>query len=459
MYDFIIIGSGVSGGRIAHELTAGGAKCALLEAGREFGAKTYPPGEINYMNQLFWRGGLELNSDASLCFLRGKCLGGGSVVNQALMNRFTSPVFDEWRGMTGVDFFDEKVFSNLYDQIQDEIEMVEINPRHRNRNADIFTSGLDKLGYDWKPLLRSQHDCKLEKGSDCIVCLGGCPRDAKQSSLVTTIKWARQKGLEVFSEFKASHIQGKKGEVKVRGSWKGKPHELTTGKVVLACGPLGNVPILRRSGLHKKLPGLGKGFHAHPQFMVFGVFKEELNSFKGAFQSVSSDDEKFVRAGYKLENNFTPPISAAFLLPGLGAEHLNLMKKYRNMACVEIAIKDEEPGEIKANGSGAVKIIKPLTETDSNKKKKAFELIKNMLYQKGALQVMESDQGFCLHLMGGCGMGADDAKSVVSPDFKVHGSRNVYIADSSIFPKAPGINPSFTIMALGLKAAREMLKH
>jgi len=458
MYDFIIIGSGVSGGRIAHELTSGGAKCALLEAGREFGAKTFPLGEINYMNQLFWRGGLELNADASLCFLRGKCLGGGSVINQALMNRFTPRVFDEWRQLTGVDYFDEKVFSRLYDQLQDEVEMVEIEARYRNRNADIFTSGLDRLGYAWKPLLRSQHDCKLERGSDCIVCLGGCPRDAKQSSLVTTIKWARQKGLEVFPEFRVSQIIEKKGEVKARGAWKGKPHELSAGKVILACGPLGNVPILRRSGFHKKLPSLGKGFYGHPQFIVFGVFNEEVNGFKGAFQSVASDDEKFVRSGFKLENNFTPPISAAFLLPGLGAENLNVMKKYRNMACVEIAVKDETPGEIKANGSGGVKIIKPLTETDSGKKKKAFALINEILREEGALRVLESDQGFCLHLMGGCGIGEDGATSVVSPDFLLHGSKNVYIADSSIFPKAPGINPSFTIMALSLKAGREMLR-
>src|SRR5277367_3499385 len=36
-YDFAVIGSGVSGGRLAYELTASGAKGVLLEAGREYG--------------------------------------------------------------------------------------------------------------------------------------------------------------------------------------------------------------------------------------------------------------------------------------------------------------------------------------------------------------------------------------------------------------------------------------
>jgi choline dehydrogenase-like flavoprotein len=55
--------------------------------------------------------------------------------------------------------------------------------------------------------------------------------------------------------------------------------------------------------------------------------------------------------------------------------------------------------------------------------------------------------------MGGCSLGTDPSRSVVSPEFRLHGSRRIYAADSSIFPNAPGINPSFTIMALALKAA------
>jgi choline dehydrogenase-like flavoprotein len=40
----------------------------------------------------------------------------------------------------------------------------------------------------------------------------------------------------------------------------------------------------------------------------------------------------------------------------------------------------------------------------------------------------------------------------------VHGHPNVFAADSSIFPSAPGINPSYTIMALSHRAAQEMLR-
>ncbi|MEO8602411.1 MAG: GMC oxidoreductase [bacterium] len=59
--------------------------------------------------------------------------------------------------------------------------------------------------------------------------------------------------------------------------------------------------------------------------------------------------------------------------------------------------------------------------------------------------------------MGGCNLGVDPARSVTGPDFRLHGFSNVYAADSSIFPNAPGINPSFTIMALASKAAEKIL--
>jgi choline dehydrogenase-like flavoprotein len=67
--------------------------------------------------------------------------------------------------------------------------------------------------------------------------------------------------------------------------------------------------------------------------------------------------------------------------------------------------------------------------------------------------------GIGLHLMGCCAMGTDAKKSVVGPDFRVHGMKNIWAADSSIFPNAPGINPSLTIMALSKKAAATMIRN
>ena len=42
---------------------------------------------------------------------------------------------------------------------------------------------------------------------------------------------------------------------------------------------------------------------------------------------------------------------------------------------------------------------------------------------------------------------------VVAPDFRVHGTRGLYVADASVFPTSLGVNPHWTVMALADLAA------
>ena len=95
---------------------------------------------------------------------------------------------------------------------------------------------------------------------------------------------------------------------------------------------------------------------------------------------------------------------------------------------------------------------------DRRKLDQGLTLVRDLFESTGAKEVIQCQQGFGLHLMGGCVMGTDPAASVVNPDFQLHGCPDLFAADSSIFPSAPGINPSFTIMALSHRAAQAMLK-
>ena len=54
-------------------------------------------------------------------------------------------------------------------------------------------------------------------------------------------------------------------------------------------------------------------------------------------------------------------------------------------------------------------------------------------------------------------MGQNANSSVVNEAFKVHGMDNLYVADSALFPNAPGINPMLTILALSQRAAQSIL--
>ncbi len=53
-------------------------------------------------------------------------------------------------------------------------------------------------------------------------------------------------------------------------------------------------------------------------------------------------------------------------------------------------------------------------------------------------------------------MGRDPRTSVVGMDHRVHGTDNLFVTDPSVFPTAPSVDPSLTIMAFSAVAAEHV---
>ena len=71
-----------------------------------------------------------------------------------------------------------------------------------NRNNQVLWDGLGKLGYQRGLIRRNVHGC-----ANLGYCGMGCPLDAKQSTLVTVIPDAVEKGLTVFANTQAVSLQ------------------------------------------------------------------------------------------------------------------------------------------------------------------------------------------------------------------------------------------------------------
>ncbi len=455
-YDYIIIGSGAGGSVTAHYLTKAGAKVLMIESGKHYQAHEYPKNEMSANAQLLWGGGTDLSKDAKTVILRGKVLGGGTVVNQALLDRFDDIAWRDFKAVSDVSFYDEESMAPHYDEIESNLALYHFTRDDWNRNAELYVDAYEKLGYAWKPLRRGQSNCG--KGNDCIVCLGGCQRDSKQSMAVTFLKNADHQLLDIVTQCHVNEILNGKEMMTVTASQHGNPVRFYAKKCIVSAGAIGSTHLLLKSQIpHHLIPALGKNFHCHPQFMNIALMDEVVDSHKGAFQSVKSADPRFREWGFKFENVFAGPAATALLKYDFGTPHQHFMQQYRNMACMEVALRDETAGHLYLDKKRNLVIDKPLSDVDKQKMVKGVGIINEMFEAVGAKEVMTSELQIGLHLMGGCAMGHDNKQAVVGEDYKVYGTDNLYVVDGGLFANAPGINPSLTIMALAHRASQSIL--
>lgn len=455
-YDYIIIGSGAGGAVTAYYLTKAGAKVLMIEAGKHFQAHEYPRNEMSANAQLLWGGGTDLTKDAKTVILRGKVLGGGTVVNQALLDRFDDIAWRDFKAVSDVSFFDEDNMAPHYDAIEKELSLYSFTRDDWNKNAELYVNAYEKLGYEWKPLRRGQNSCT--KGNDCIVCLGGCSRNSKQSMVVSFIKNADHQLLDIVTECHVNEILNGREMMTVTATQQGQPIRFYAKKCIVSAGTIGSTHILLKSQLpHHFLPALGKNFHCHPQFMNIALMDEIIDSHKGSFQSVKSAEPRFREWGFKFENVFAGPGAIAMLKYDFGKNHQQFMHQYRHMACMEVALRDETAGNLYLDKKHNLVIDKPLSDIDKQKMVKGLGIVHEMFEAVGAKEVMSSQLQIGLHLMGGCAMGHKSQQAVVNEGFKVYGTDNLYVVDGSVFPNAPGINPSLSIMALAHRASQSIL--
>jgi choline dehydrogenase-like flavoprotein len=451
-FDVVIIGSGVSGSVWAQTLSQSGIRCLLLEAGKLFSPLTLPRFESQASYDMYWSGGMELNTSASLGFLRPKVVGGGSMVNQALIERFDAIAWNDFKQASKISYFNSQDMESYYQKIEQQLITQKIPTTCANENAKIFAEGLEKQGHQFKVLTRAQSNCDYLAGDDCLACLGGCPKNSKQSMMMNFLNRAIQQGCQLFSQFQVENIQHHPQYVMVSGTdAQGFKQSFTAKAGVLAAGSVGNARLLFSSQMASE--GLGQGFYCHPQYMTLAVYDRPIHAEKGPFQVYQSSDPLFRQNGFKLENVFAPPIALAMLLPQIGKRHLRLMKKITQMACIEVAIRDTQPGSILHLGKGKIKIHKELNSEDKKRKKLGLMVVESVFEKSQAEQIIHGQLPIGLHLMGGLSIGENPNFNVINQNFQHHHYQRIFCSDSSIFPNAPGINPSFSIMALSQKAA------
>src|SRR5439155_25166646 len=203
-------------------------------------------------------------------------------------------------------------------------------------------------------------------------CGVGCPTNAKQSMLVTSIPAALARGATLLTRARAWRFERSGNRISSlscigldRGGVEPTKRRINVRArtFIAAAGPIGSPALLLRSELPDPYGTIGKRTFLHPTVVSAALMPERVDGFAGAPQTIYSDH--FLDSmpldgpiGYKLEAPPLHPILVATTLPAFGAAHAGWMRDLPHMQVVIALLRDgfhpaSAGGSVGLQGDGA----------------------------------------------------------------------------------------------------------
>ena len=205
----------------------------------------------------------------------------------------------------------------------------------------------------------------------------------------------------------------------------------------------------------------------HPALAVAGSFSEPVIAWRGVMQSVGI--EELHREGILIEATSTPPGMGAIGYAAVGADLVATLARADHTAALGAMIADGPSGRVV--GSRRPLVTYRIAPDDATRLRKALAAVAKVLLAAGADRVelgaglapVSSPEGLdqltgavdvrklrlaAFHPTGTAAAGTDAARHPVRPERALRGIAGVWVADGSILPSCPGVNPQVSIMAL-----------
>jgi len=482
--DFVIVGSGAGGGAAARVLAASGARVVVLEEGPRLDPKTLGVSEGASRNRLFRNQGKQAAfGRATTPILQGRCVGGTTFVNSAIVWRLPAKILERWHDEFGLaDGLPARALDEAAARVEEELSVRPVVEGVTASQSDLLLrKGSQAAGIEGRLIHRYEKGCR---GSGR--CFHGCPHEAKQSTAVTSLRRAVGDGGFVVAGARVERVERRGGRaVAVHGFFSGDGPEhgqrfrLAAKKAIVVCGgAIQSSNLLWRSGVRSA--HLGRHFMAHPGTAVMGLYPERVDAWTGASQGYEAFGLRDT-LGVKFESINVPPEVTGARLPGAGARFAARLTELPYVANWAVALKAEAEGRVRPSLLFGDYVRYDLTRGDLERLRQGMRKLAEMHFDAGAREVITGVAGLpeslrsrdevsvfddapldprgynlvMTHLFGGCRAGRDAATSVVDPTLKVHGVDGFYVMDASVFPTNTGVNPQHSIMSIaGVAAAR-----
>ncbi|GIU19615.1 GMC family oxidoreductase [Shewanella sp. MBTL60-007] len=491
--DVVIVGSGAGGGVAAEILTEAGLSVIIVESGQLKSSKDFVMEERVAYPDLYQQAAGMKTTDKAIGIFQGRAVGGSTTVNWTTSIRTPEPALDYWAQAKTVAGLSRAELDPWFEKMEQRLNISEW-AYEPNRNNQALKHGCEKLGWEYTVIKRNVLGCW-----NTGYCGMGCPVNAKQSMLVTTIPAALERGATLVSQaqvLKLEHHNDKIFALKaqaVDNNMKPLPVELMfkAKHYILAAGAIHTPTIMLRSKLPDPHEIIGKRTFLHPTLLSGAVFSDPINGHSGAPQSIYSDE--FVwqdgadgELGYKLEVPPIHPILIASKTLGYGQSHAQLMEKFNQLQVTIALVRDgfhdnSQGGQVKLTDRGFT-LDYPLTDAFWRAARRAFASMAELQFAAGAQQVLPISEGMpylsswseakkvisemdlaplktvvaSAHVMGGCPMGEDPKLSMVNSFGESHYFDNLSVMDGSIFPTSLGANPQLSIYGITARNATRL---
>ncbi|HAN30826.1 MAG TPA: hypothetical protein DCQ06_04445 [Myxococcales bacterium] len=485
--DYVVVGTGAGGSMAALILARAGYQVAMVEAGPWREAKDYPETMLGVMRDVFpdWGANVAVGNSI-LPIVQGRLVGGGTVINSAIMVRTPDDVLVEWQRDHGLgDLFSHDAVGRVQDEIERELSVEDSKVdagAHFGRSSQMLLEALQGREMEAHPMRRNVKGCQ---GS--ARCLQGCRHGAKQSTQLNWIPEVLERGGTVLSCAPVSRVELKSGRaVGVIGRFvhpqtrvKGAHFAVEARRgVILAASATGTGPLLEASGVRS--PALGQYWRAHPGAGVIGVYPDVVDMYKGATQGTASIHHR-KDLGLKLESLTLPLELVAGRTGGAGRQLTGRLADIRHQAMWISAVRAEAVGRVKRGLFGAPSVYYRPTQRDLERLRKGVSLLARAHFDQGARSVrpgvvglpfeLGPDQLHLLqqaplhnrawtwvlsHLFGGAVIGDDPRRAVVGTDLQVYGVRDLHVVCAAALPTTLGVNPQHTIMAVAWLMAERL---
>ena len=495
--DVAIVGSGAGAGITAELLSQAGLTVVIVEEGPLRSSTDFHQRESEAYPSLYQESAARKTADKGVTILQGRCVGGSTTVNWTSSFRTPTPTLDHWRARFGLADYGADALNPWFVQAE---RRLSVGPwlTAPNDNNELLRRGATALGITAPMIQRNVKGC-WNLGS----CGMGCPTNAKQSMLVTTLPAALERGAILLVQTRAERLV-RKGDriealqcVPVRLDGRiaaDAPLRITAKHYVVAGGAINSPALLLRSEVPDPSELLGRRTFLHPVVISAALFDRAIEGWNGAPQTIYSDHFLETQPlqgaiGYKLEAPPIHPVIFASTLPGYGQAQADLLAQFPKTHALLALMRDgfheqSAGGRVMLRSDGSPVLDYPLNDFVMDGARRAFLSMAEIQFAAGAATVVpvhEMAQRYSswkqareaitalpmrplltrvvsAHVMGGCGMAGDERRGVVQPDGTHWQVANLSVHDGSIFPTSIGANPQLSIYGIVNRLATGLAK-